>query len=282
MMLLLATTAGRAAMPADVDLNDVLRWEDHAEDLLDLPPGCWEWVGRAAWDWDVGRFGGSRGDAVFVGRTDDGRWGSLVLQPLGEERRDGAEPPVRVYDVREARFAPLSGSLEGARVRVASVDGRTLADAGLDENAEASNVLRKALHDLGAGSSSSWVEWDEARQGVVLHRAIDIDGGLDLAATVFFPGGGTVPTAVDLTFPETFRTGTFPRWTIRDAQVHLRGVANGGRAFPESEVFSFTFSVLGWHFRGAQTVEYRHARRCDAPAPAPAPEEAPQAPPAPE
>jgi hypothetical protein len=255
----------RAAMPADVDLNDVLRWEDHADDLTVLPAGCWEWVGDAAWNWDVGRFGGSRGDAVFVGRTTDGHWGSLALQPLGEERREGKDLPIRVYDVREARFAPLSGNLVGSRVTVSSPTGPSSGDAGMEENAEASNVLREALEHVGAGSAASYVVWDEARSGVVLHRAIAMDGPGTIDATVFFPNGGTVPTSVDLVFPETFRTGSFPKWTIRDAVVHLSGVAHGGEAFPASESFSFGFSFLGWHFHGAQTVRYRHAERCAPP-----------------
>jgi len=277
MLFLHSVAAAWAAMPAEVDLNDVLRWEDHAEDLLDMPEGCWEWVGEASWNWDVGRFGGSRGDAVFVGRTEDGHWGSLVLQPLGEERREGKDLPVRVYDVREARFAPLTGSLVGSKVTVTTVDGRTSDEAGMDENAEASNMLRTTLERLGAGSSSSWVEWDEARGGVVLHRAVSLDGAADVDAAVFFPGGGTVPTAVDLTFPETFRAGSFPKWTIRNAEVHLRGQAHAGQAFPESETFSFEFALLGWRFTGAQTVKYLHTKRCPAP---PAPETAPEAPPA--
>lgn len=272
-------------MPADVDLTDVLRWEDHAEDLLDGPEGCWEWVGDASWAWDVGRFGGSRGDAVFVGRTEDGRWGSLVLQPLGEERREGREPPVRVYDVREARFAPLVGSLVGSKVRVTTVDGTTSDEAGMEENAEASNVLRETLGKLGAGNATSWVEWDDVRGGVVLHRGIAMDGADEIDAAVFFPGGGTVPTAVDLVFPPRFKTGTFPRWTIEDAVVHLRGVAHGDGAFPESETFSFGFSLLGWRFSGAQTVRYRHVKRCPADpapaAPAPAPADPAPADPAP-
>lgn len=272
MWLTYFAAVARAEVPADVDLSDVLRWEDHAEDLLDGPEGCWEWVGDASWRWDLGRFGGSRGDAVFVGRTEDGHWGSLVLQPLGEERREGREPPLRVYDVREARFAPLIGSLAGAKVRVTTVDGATSGEAGMEENAEASNILRDALRRIGAGSASSYVEWDDARGGVVLHRAIGLDGGGEIDAAVFFPGGGTAPTAVDLVFPARFKAGSFPRWTIEDATVHLRGVAHQGAVFPESETFSFSFSLLGWRFTGAQTVQYRHTKRCEAsPAAPPAP-----------
>ncbi len=276
-MLQLLVRASFAAMPASVDLDDVGRWEDHADALTEMPDGCWEWVGDASWAWDVGRFGGSKGDAVFAGRTSDGVWGSLLLRPLGEEKWEGRDLPLRVYDVREARFAPLVGKLVGSRVTVAGPDGKPLADAGLEENAEASNTLREALDELTGEAYSSWAEWDDLRGGVVLHRMMPLEDGNDeVAVAIFFPGGGLLPTELDLDFPESFRTGSIPKWTVRDAEVHVRGTIHGDRVFPSSETFTFGFSVLGWKFSGAQTVRYRHAARCstgeavltDRPAPA--------------
>lgn len=252
-----------AAMPPDVDLNDLGRWEDTADLIVDMPGGCWEWVGQGSWDWDVGRFGGSRGDAVFAGRTADGIWGSLLLRPLGEEQWEGKDLPMRVYDVREARFAPLVGKLVGSRVTVSGPDGKPMDDAGLEENAEATNVLREALDELTGEAYTSWAEWDDLRQGVVLHRSIPLaSGNGDVAASIFFPGGGTLPTALDLVFPDSFKTGSIPRWTVKNAEVHVRGTIHGGQVFPSSEAFAFDFAVLGWKFHGAQTVSYRHAARC--------------------
>src|SRR5688500_3024112 len=116
-MLLLLSSA-LAAMPPDVDLADVGRWEDAADRLLAPPPGGGEWVGEVAWDWDVGRVGGSRGSAVFAGRTVEGVWGSILLRPLGELVREESGETVRVYDAREARFAPLVGRFQGGQVTV--------------------------------------------------------------------------------------------------------------------------------------------------------------------
>src|SRR5687768_16599351 len=117
-MWMVLTVAAGAAMPPDVNLDDVLRWESAAERLLEMPGGCWEWVGEAKWDWDVGRWGGSRGDAVFAGRTRDGTWGSVHLEPMGELLEGEQAPLTPVYDATEARFAPLVGKFEGARVTV--------------------------------------------------------------------------------------------------------------------------------------------------------------------
>jgi hypothetical protein len=261
-----------AAMPPEVDLNDVERWEIPAERLLELPRGCWEWVGEARWDWDVGRWGGSRGTAVFAGRTVDGVWGSVLLKPLGEIVREGRDPEKKVYDAKEARFAPLVGRFQGARVTVAGPDGsaekdKNKTEADLGENAEAANVLRIALDRLGGDAYSSYASWDEERGGVVLHRAVSLaeKDTQQIEFAVFFPSGDTQPSSLELTFPAVFRTGRLPRWTIRDGQVHIRGTISGGQVFPTAEAFSFGFGFLGFRFHGAQTVKYRKVSRCASP-----------------
>jgi len=252
--------------PDDVDLNDVLRWENAAEALLDMPDGCWEWVGEAKWDWFVGRWGGSRGDAVFAGRTRDGVWGSVHLEPLGEQVLGEHAPLVEVYDAREARFAPLVGEFEGARVTVSgAAENKTEAD--LQKNAAAANVLRVALERFMGDAYSSDVRWDEARNGIVLHRSGALETGDRqlVEYLVFFPDGEVLPTAIDVVFPKVFHTGRFPRWTIRNAKVRIRGVISGNRVFPTSEAFSFGFGMFGFKYHGAQTVRYRRVTRCDRP-----------------
>ncbi|MEQ1508697.1 MAG: hypothetical protein ABMB14_41100 [Myxococcota bacterium] len=254
-----------AAMPPEVNLEDLGPWEDNAERLLDLPDGCWEWVGEAKWDWDVGRWGGSRGDAVFAGQTAEGTWGDVALSPMGELRREkGDLVAVRVYDAKEARFAPLVGKFRGARVTVSGGLGRNKTEADLAENAEAANVLREALARVSGDAYSSYAEWDDGRGGVVLHRAVSLAprDSQQIDFQVFFPRGGTLPTQLDLRFPDTFRTGKLPRWTIREAEVHVRGAIKGDEVFPTSEAFTFGFGILGFRFHGAQTVRYRRVTRC--------------------
>ena len=265
-MWALLTAAATAATPPDVDLHDIDRWEAAAERIIDLPQGCWEWVGQASWDWDVGRWGSSRGDAAFAGKTTDGVWGEVALQPLGELARERRGDEARVYS-KEPRFAPLVGKLHGARITVHSDDvrdGEEEQARAVAENAEAVNVLRRALDRIGADAFTSTAEWDASRGGVVLHRSIPLADGRreEIAFDVFFPAGGTVPSLLDVRFPARFATGRLPRWTIRDAEVHVRGVVKGDTVFPSSEAFRFDFGFLGFRFHGAQTVVYKRISRC--------------------
>ncbi len=263
-MLALLTAAAFAQVPPDVDLQDVLGWEAAAEKLLDGPPGCFEMVGQATWAWDIGRFGGSAGDVAFLGRLDDGVWSSVHLEPMGELLREkGDRRSVRVYG-REARFAPLVGKLVGARVTIANSDG-TEVEGDLEQNAKATNVLRRAMDRISSHSETSWAEWDASRQGVVLHRAVALDDGRrppEAEVTVFFPGGRDVPTELDVSFPAKFFEGRIPAWRISDAEVHIRGQAAGDRVFPATESFKFDFGILGFRFSGAQTIQYTRATRC--------------------
>lgn len=266
----LAAVAFAGPKPDAVDLNDVLSWESAAEILLEMPSGCWEWVGDAKWDWYVGRWGGSRGNAVFAGRTRDGTWGSVHLEPLGERLVGEDAPLVEVYDAKEARFAPLVGRFKGARVTVEGA-GENKTEADLEKNAAAANVLRVALDRFMDDAYTSDARWDDERNGVVLHRSGTLAKGdkQQVDYLVFFPEGGLLPTGIDILFPEVFRTGRFPRWTIRDAAVHIRGAISGDRVFPTSEAFDFGFGILGFRFHGAQTIRYRRVTRCDRPTVAP-------------
>ncbi|MBX2800558.1 MAG: hypothetical protein KTR31_22960 [Myxococcales bacterium] len=256
-----APTAAHANVPPNVDLDDIDHWEQAAEEILDLPRGCWEWVGQASWDWRTGPFT-SRGDAVFAGKTDNGIWGEVHLQPLGELLQDRRGTTTRVFEHEDARFAPLVGRLRGGRVVVSGdEDG-----AAMVEGAEAINVLRSALHRIGGDAFTSWAEWDGARGGVVLHRSIPLAKGRaeEIDVSIFFPSGGDVPSLLDVNFPVKFRTGKWPRSrTVRDAEVHVRGLVRGNVVYPSSEAFRFEYRVLGFRYHGAQTVVYKRISRCE-------------------
>jgi len=253
-----------AQTPPDVDLDDLDRWESTAEKILDLPTGCWEWVGQASWDWDTGRFGSTRGDAVFAGRTDGGVWGVVALQPLGEMRAERGRGAARVYG-RDALFMPLVGRVRGERVQVLGAER----DESLSEGVEAVNTLRKALARVSGDAFTSTADWDQERGGVVLTRTIPLAVGRkgEIEVEVFFPDGGPAPSTLDVRFPMTFKTGRFPRWTIRDGEAQIRGVVRGDAVFPISEAFQFEYGFLGFRFSGAQTIGYKHVSRCPAQAP---------------
>lgn len=270
-MLGLLVSVSVAAPPPELDLGRVDQWETAADRFLDLPTGCWEWVGRASWTKDRGPRGATTGETVFAGRTSEGTWSAVHLEPLGETQREsGTDHMLRVYDAHTAQFAPLFGNLAGGRVRVSGAEE----DEGGEptEDVEASNVLRKNRDRIGGDAETSWVEWDEPRGGVVLRRTFPLeqDPEAEVAVTVFFPNGGTVPTALDVVFPAVFKEGRAPRWSVREARIAMRAHIAYGEAFPASEAYSFTRSFLGVRVSEAQTIQYRHATRCPAP-PAPSP-----------
>lgn len=262
-----------AAVPAHVDLQDLDRWEAGPDQVLDGPDGCWEMVGLATWNWDFGRFGGSRGDALFVGRLDDGVWQEFHLEPLGEVVRErgrrGSES--RVYQLDEPRFAPLVGKITGRRVTLAGSDGAAEEPDSDEETRSPNNLVRRALDDLSGSVDTAWAQWDAEREGVVLLRSIPMNESSrpPLAElTAFFPGGRDLAVSVDVVFPERFYKGRFPRWRLDDAVVHVRGRPSGSSVFPTVESFSFTFGVFGFSFTGAQTIRYKTAKRCELPPPA--------------
>ncbi len=271
-MIALLAGIAFAAIPAHVDLNDLDRWEEGAEQVLDGPAGCWEMVGRATWDWDSGRFGASRGDALFVGRLVDGVWQEFHLEPLGEvvRGRGRSSTEKRVYQIDEPRFAPLVGKLVGRRVKVAGSEPEPDEDKSDDESDDdrgPNNLVRRALDDLGASVDTSWAQWDSERQGVTLFRSVPLNESKrppEAEVKAFFPGGRDQAVSVDVVFPKRFYKGTFPRWRLDNAVVQVRGRPSGGEVFPTVESFSFEFGVFGFTFSGAQTIRYKSARRCGA------------------
>lgn len=259
-MWALAPALALASVPPNIDLEDIDRWETAAEYILDLPQGCWEWVGQASWDWETGKFN-SRGDAVFAGKTNNGLWGEVHLQPLGELLSEPRGTANHVYERQNARFAPLVGRLHGGRVIVSGdEEAQTLA-----EEAEAINVLRSALERISGDAFTSWAEWDDARGGVVLNRAIPLAEGRseEILVAIYFPSGGEVPSLLDVTFPAKFRTGKWPGFSVRDAEVHVRGLIRGSYVYPSSEAFKFDYRFLGFRYHGAQTVVYKRISRCE-------------------
>ncbi len=286
---LLLAAAAAAAPPAGVDLDDLDHWEGQAERFLDGPAGCWEVVGRVAWHWDAGRWGGSRGSAVFASRMRDGVWGPFHVEPLGEvvrERRSGVESLLYAY---EPRWAPLFGQVDG-EIRVSNdprdrpdlpVEASDREASGREEGRRArrrsrggsdedppgpTNLLRRGLDRIsGSRSVTSWTRWDEERGEVMLHRAFPIDGaavGKEAEQTVRFPAGGP-PDAMDVAFPQ-WTQGTLPRVRVTRAEAHLRARPAGGALFPSASSFKLDFRVLGFPVSGAQSITYTSIRPCGA------------------
>ncbi len=267
-MLALLTLAALAQVPDGVDVEDLDRWDAGADAFLDGPAGCWELVGHATWEWNFGRFGTSRGDAAFVGRLDDGVWTGFHIESMGEISRRGKQEELWTYN-DEPRFAPMFGKLSGGRVTVSGDDGEVVTSRRSNDGTPG-NLLRQSLDELSTDVETAYAQWDSSRSGVVYLRVVPLNDRTNAPSTEvssFFPGGASVPTTMEVAFPEKFTRGTFPRFKVVGARADLRAKTHGSQIFPEAEAVSFEIGVLGFRFSGAQTIQYRSARRCEAPEP---------------
>ena len=280
MTFVLFMSAALAAQPDGLDLEDPTVWETGADMLLDGPPGCWEVVGRASWNYDLGRFASSRGDSVFAARLKDGVWSDFFVDSTGEMLRVGRKGAEERVFVDKQRFVPLLGRISdasmpeswneddekkgdgGAEVRV-DTDG----DGYTDRNDAAVNIVREILDNLDNNVDYSYAQWNDPRQAVVLVKAIPMGKGSnapEAEVEAVFPGGGRLPSELTVSFPEKFMVGDFPaRAKVVDAQIMARGQVVQGAVFPEAETYSFGLAVFGFRFNVAQTIDYQTVRACD-------------------
>lgn len=288
-MWLLSLAAALAAPPADLDLEAVDQWDESASMILDGPAGCWEVVGHAEWDWNLGRFGSNRGASVFSSRLEDGVWGEFFVHSEGEfQKMSRKDREDRVYS-DDRHFFPMVGRTVNGEVSV----GRGGTVKHNRASSESRNALISALDRITGDVDYATVDWSEALGAVVLHRVLPIAGNnANVNVDVMFPGGGVLPKHLEANFPDPFKVGRFPRMNVQTAHVEIDGQHSGGRVFPRAETFSFKASVLGFNFSADQTVSYRSFRKCvieqpvveeaaeatAVPAPVPAPEAARESP----
>lgn len=245
--------------PENVDLGLIDKWNDGAEAMLDGTSGCWELVGHASWNWQLGRFGETRGEAVFAGRLEAGIWRDFYIRSLGEKSWRRSRPERLEYN-DERHFSPLVG-----RIPPDETDRASRRNQDELEQKAPRNVLRRTLEEVGSMVSTSWASWDDERQGVVYHTAVPLgDGGRapEVAIEVFFPEGGNWATEQEMIFPDQFRLSRSLSPVVENARVELRSTIKDNKVFPVAESFSFGFRVLGFHMTGAQSIKYSHASRC--------------------
>ncbi len=275
-MLVFLALGAFAAPPDGVALDRVEVWDAGARAALDGPPGCWEVVGRATWDYDAGRFGSSQGDAVFFGRLVDGVWVDVRVSPLGELARERSEEASLIFS-SEPRFVPLLGQIgpasfydpgDGAPPDADDDDrGSKRREAKDPEPEGPENVIEQVFAELEGGAETVWASWREATRSVEVVRVVPLGKGAQAPVAevrVRFPEGGTEPDRVDISFPPQFMVGDGPvRARVEGARVEasVRPLADGA-SFPTAEAYSFTASVLGLQFTGAQSVKYTNAVRC--------------------
>lgn len=247
-MVLFATLA--LAGPLPMDEADAL--DARALALLDGPPGCWELVGKAGWDWSFSRFGALKGDAVFAGRMVDGVWRAFALFPNGETVTRRKESDVKRYTAEE-RFRPLVGELSTGRVSSGSVAS--------DEPPV--NALDDFFDEL---SENVWTSEVSAGPGhsAVVERRVAMDGGNEALLTATFPNREAGATALDLVVPDGFPVKDAPLGTrvAPGATAQIRGRMHDGALVPTAERFAFTVKWMGLSFEGAQRIDYTRVTPC--------------------
>jgi hypothetical protein len=255
-VVLALAAAALAGPPVGVDLEDGQRWETAPNALLDGPPGCWEVVGYATWDHDLGRWGSTRGEALFVGRMVDGVWGPFRVFPRGEYV-DGAEAPIYV---EEDRFTPFFGRVRGLRVRLDR--SRDLqVDRSKDPRVEAVSTVDDVLSKLTQDVETWEVSWEE--DAVVLTRT-GTAGRKEAQVTsrTTFPGGGTIAETHSVALVGTYvHKGLFPA-RVRALDLRLEGRLEDGVVLPVRETLSFDLGLVVARVKASQEIVYRHVGAC--------------------
>ena len=258
-MILAALWVALPLVHPAVDLEDP-RWESGADALLDGPSGCWEVVGRATWSHDLGRWGSTEGDAVFVGRLEAGVWSRWKVFPLGEVEVHGTER-AEIFGTAQ-RVTPLVGRVRGLAVGLDRTRRVRIARSR-DPRIAPVNTARDVIERLGADESVAWWATAEA-EGVVLHRRMQVgrqDAPLRVEAT--YPWGGSRPTRWTMTLQGTHvHEGWIPA-RVTALEATLLGREEAGQILPrwESLHMSLTMSPLV-RVAARQTVDYRRILPC--------------------
>ncbi len=245
-MWVLVASLALAGPPDGVDLNDLDVYETLANDFLSGPAGCWNVVGTVDARVSLGRFGSSRSTGQMVGKIEDGVWLGYQLLVLYGRVPHPSTPGWTVGFYADEGFTPIVGR-----------------HGHLSEDSGAVGVLGAIFDELSSAVDAAWIQWEEDRSAVVLHRNVALGKGrrAPVADVVtVFPGGDPRVQALDVRFPERFHTGKL-RWRISDARVHIVGNA-AGQPFPAREEVSAEIGVLGFTFSVRQVITYDVVAEC--------------------
>ena len=254
-MIWLFLTASLAASPASVDLNLVGKWDDAADSLLDGPAGCWDVEATAdrkilaVVPPDLYNSGRQYEEVVrtqIKGKLVDGIWTVYDAEKTDRGNIKDVHPLLRLMQ-------PVAESME-----IVPLIG-TFPEVG--QHAP-TNLVREVIDEWGGDMSTSYAEWDDARQGVWLRREVPIRKRPRAPVSqvdTFFPKGLFTPTELDVAFPKSFKAGVkLMRFRIDDAQFHIR--ANGQ---PTIESASLLVVALGITMGYEQTIRYDRFTPCE-------------------
>lgn len=229
--------------------SDDAAWLKRADAALDVPAGCWEVTGRAAWSHAFARWGATRGDAVFVGRVQDGVWGPFRSFGAGEvERLRDAE--FRHYGDSQ-RFTPMVGQVRGLAVRL-DRSRQLQITYNHDPRVQPVHTVDDVVGQLSVGASSSEVRRDS---DVVVVEENTEARGTRVSRRVRFAGDRTT---LHLHLPDVYKHDPFGLARVRslDVKVERHG------AVPVAETTTFALSLATIRVTARQTVRYRTWTPC--------------------
>lgn len=252
-------TTAILALASPPEEDDPSAWSAAADRLPRGPAGCYEVVGLASWDHDLGRAGAWRGQAVVAGRIRDGVWGRLKLWPKGEIIDKPGAPDVPVYG-KDLRFTPLVGQVRNLRVSLQ--DGELRVDRSVDPRIDPVNTVMDVVGKLTKGVQTEWITREP--EGVVLHRVGEA-GRREAEVQVTARFEGDAPVSWDLDLVGTY---VHPGWIpakVEDLRVRMRGRVEGGEVLPVSESLDFRLKLPLWTITVSQSIEYTSVVPCQKP-----------------
>ncbi len=275
-MLLVLLTALSLGAPTRELLDDIPRWEDGQDALLDGPAGCWDLQGDVKQVMTLHQppdfFSSARNESfpmtgTIRGRLVDGIWTGELVQDV---KADGHELEL------EVPVYPLFGSrpenevkTDNQELSISIGDGSTKMSGSIGQSV---NILREAVDAFSGSVETSLAQWDEEQKAVLLLREMPLSDNDNrrIEVTVRFPDGQATADRVDVVWPKLVKVGEWPfKVKLRDAQMHAVGHPHGDIMLPWAESLSLVAGAMGYTVGFEQTVTWRKATPCDVGPPAP-------------
>ena len=279
----LLLSAALAAVPPEVDIEDVERWGARGDALLEGPPGCWELEGQALVRVALFTSGGFLGkpehletmmSGPFSGRLEDGLWtrldhhlpatdatGKLVVAELplhpmvGRVALEGDGPsPAEEDPDDDGEHGSVSVGMNG--------DGLVV---GAQAWSRAANLVDEIIAAVDPETVLIHTAWNDAQQAVEVVRTMPLGrrvaaGEVTMRSTHPVAGG---QERLTMSFPDRIRMGEgLVKVTLMSTQLHLVAVPSAHGPLPARESVSTILGVLGFTLGYEQDLTYHQATPC--------------------
>lgn len=258
-----------AGAPAPEILDDLDRWHEGADRLIDGPAGCWIFEGEArqvfALHQAPDRFSTAdtrklEAHGPFLARLEDGLWTQFDYRRIEVDEDADLAVALRPLVGRTKESEASSEELQISLGDGMQVSGGV--EAGM-------SLLREAVERWTGSVETRFASWDEAAGSVKYVREVAVaDGARSDVVTVtsWFPEAGTEADRIDAVWPKQVKLGKWPmRFTLRDPQMHVQGFRHEGRVLPNAESVSVVVGIMGFTVGYEQQIRYLTATPCTAP-----------------